>query len=254
MPTPRPTTDQAQTLLQTRPDLVAQLRQRFASSGLTREQVHARLRAEGYPEDLLDAYLPGMGATTPPPLTSDVFSAVRALGIADSADIAALQDVHGTVDYGSLTQPCYVQTPGGQISIVTPVTVPPSGNTRNGQPNASQQNPGDTAQYGQQGQGGQSGQQGQVQPGGQVNQAPPAGQTGQQNPYGQSGPTGQTGPAGTYTQPMQTTPPSLYGQPIRPCDDSRTPPGQRLRDPRMETMLLERDSLDRVGALVDSGF
>ncbi|MFL5618852.1 MAG: hypothetical protein ACJ79A_10745, partial [Gemmatimonadaceae bacterium] len=60
VPTTRPTPEQAQILLQTRPDLVAQLRQRFATSGLTRQQVHDRLRAEGYPENLLDAYLPGM--------------------------------------------------------------------------------------------------------------------------------------------------------------------------------------------------
>jgi hypothetical protein len=33
VPTTRPTPEQAQTLLQTRPDLVAQLRQRFATSG-----------------------------------------------------------------------------------------------------------------------------------------------------------------------------------------------------------------------------
>jgi polysaccharide export outer membrane protein len=91
VPTTRPTPEQAQILLQTRPDLVAQLRQRFATSGLTREQVHARLRAEGYPEDLLDGYLPGMsGAPTPP--TEDVFAAVRALGVADSADLAAMRD------------------------------------------------------------------------------------------------------------------------------------------------------------------
>ena len=90
VPTTRPTPEQAQTLLQTRPDLVAQLRQRFATSGLTREQVRARLRAEGYPENLLDAYLPGMSGDAPP-LTDDVFSAVRALGVADSADVEAMR-------------------------------------------------------------------------------------------------------------------------------------------------------------------
>jgi protein involved in polysaccharide export with SLBB domain len=90
LPTTRPTPDQAQVLLQTRPDLVAQLRQRFAASGMTREQVHARLRAEGYPEDLLDAYLPGMTGAAPVP-NDDVFAAVRALGIADSADVSVLQ-------------------------------------------------------------------------------------------------------------------------------------------------------------------
>ncbi|MDB4916469.1 MAG: polysaccharide export protein [Gemmatimonadetes bacterium] len=86
----RPSPAQAQTILQARPDLVQQLRQRFATSGLTKEQVHARLRAEGYPEDLLDGYLPGVTGTPAEP-TDDVFRAVRALGVADSADVAALQ-------------------------------------------------------------------------------------------------------------------------------------------------------------------
>ena len=86
----RPTPAQAQVLLQTRPDLVAQLRQRFATSGLTKEQVHARLRADGYPEDLLDGYLPGVSGAPAEP-TDDVFRAVRALGIADSVDVATLQ-------------------------------------------------------------------------------------------------------------------------------------------------------------------
>ncbi len=90
MPTVKPTPAQAQALLQTRPDLVEQLRQRFATSGLTKEQVHARLRAEGYPEDLLDAYLPGMSGSAPEP-TDSVFRAVRLLGIADSVDVDVLQ-------------------------------------------------------------------------------------------------------------------------------------------------------------------
>src|SRR5919199_877378 len=55
----RPTAEQAQELLRTRPDLVQQLQQRLGASGLTPDQVRARLRAEGYPETLLDAYLPG---------------------------------------------------------------------------------------------------------------------------------------------------------------------------------------------------
>ncbi|MEO8563379.1 MAG: SLBB domain-containing protein [bacterium] len=93
VPTARPTPEQAQVLLQTRPDLVAQLRQRFATSGLTREQIHARLRAEGYPEDLLDAYLPGVTGAAPVP-GEDVFQAVRMLGIADSSDVASLQGAY----------------------------------------------------------------------------------------------------------------------------------------------------------------
>ena len=39
--------------------LLQQLRARILSSGLTPDQIRARLRAEGYPETLLDAYLPG---------------------------------------------------------------------------------------------------------------------------------------------------------------------------------------------------
>src|SRR4029077_2285061 len=74
--------------LQNNPALLQQLRQRIMTSGLTPDQVRARLRAEGYPENLLDAYLPGSTATaadagTPSP---QVFSAITALGISDSAD------------------------------------------------------------------------------------------------------------------------------------------------------------------------
>lgn len=78
-------------MLQTRPELVAQLRQRLAGSGLTPAQVRARLRAEGYPETLLDAYLADAGEGIPDARPSeDVLSAVRALGVAgdDSLDLS----------------------------------------------------------------------------------------------------------------------------------------------------------------------
>jgi polysaccharide export outer membrane protein len=90
VPTTKPTPEQARVLLQTRPDLVAQLRQRFATTGMTREQVHARLRAEGYPEDLLDPYLSDATGSAAAPSDS-VFAAVLALGVADSSDVAQLQ-------------------------------------------------------------------------------------------------------------------------------------------------------------------
>ena len=81
----RPTPEQTRAALQARPELIQQLRQRLVTSGMTREQIHARLRAEGYPEDLLDPYLPGgTGAEAP---TSDLFNAVQELGIADSSDV-----------------------------------------------------------------------------------------------------------------------------------------------------------------------
>jgi polysaccharide biosynthesis/export protein len=109
---------QAQQLLQNRPDLLNQLRQRVGGSGLSPDQIRARLRAQGYPDNLLDSYmqgdgraaagagtgdltggaaaaaagaagLPGMGgaqAGNPMVPSSDVFSALRELGIADSSD------------------------------------------------------------------------------------------------------------------------------------------------------------------------
>src|ERR1700674_3473936 len=79
-----PSTAQAQQMLQN-PALLQQLRQRIMSSGLTPDQVRARLRAEGYPENLLDAYLPGSStnaADTPLP-NDDVFNAMTRLGIAE---------------------------------------------------------------------------------------------------------------------------------------------------------------------------
>ena len=87
----RPTPEQAAVLLQTRPELVQQLRARMESSGLTPQQIRARLKAEGYPEDLLDQYLTGgrtSGSSAP---TSQVFSAIRALGITDSTDVDDLE-------------------------------------------------------------------------------------------------------------------------------------------------------------------
>ena len=89
----RPTADQAQAILQSRPDLVQQLQQRLRTSGLTPDQVRARLRAEGYPESLLDAYLPGGGGrgTAGDTLSNGtLLNAMDALGIADSVDLDVL--------------------------------------------------------------------------------------------------------------------------------------------------------------------
>jgi len=92
---PKPTPQQAEALLKGRPDLLAQLRQRIMTSGMTPDQVRARLRAEGYPENLLDAYLTGAttgGDATP---SDDVFTALRALGISDSTDVDSLRAMVG---------------------------------------------------------------------------------------------------------------------------------------------------------------
>ena len=85
-------TTQTQQMLQQNPALIEQLRQRIMTSGLTPDQVRARLRAEGYPENLLDAYLPGnSGATDSTVNQEDVFAAVTQLGIADTLDVELLR-------------------------------------------------------------------------------------------------------------------------------------------------------------------
>src|SRR5690348_1179496 len=87
-----PDAGQAQQILQSNPALAEQVRQKILTSGLTPDQVRARLRAEGYPENLLDAYLPG-GNVTPDSvgMTTSVFSAIAQLGIADTTDVALLR-------------------------------------------------------------------------------------------------------------------------------------------------------------------
>jgi protein involved in polysaccharide export with SLBB domain len=88
----QPSAAQAQQMLQNNPALAAQVRQKILTSGLTPDQVRARLRAEGYPENLLDAYLPGStGAADTLGTSSSVFSAIAELGIADTTDIALLR-------------------------------------------------------------------------------------------------------------------------------------------------------------------
>src|SRR5215510_14331874 len=94
----QPTPDEARRLLETRPDLIAQLRREIAGSGLTPDQIRARLRAAGYPQDLLDEYLgAGRGSrsvrdTLAGPLPSeDILDALAALGIVDSVDTSELR-------------------------------------------------------------------------------------------------------------------------------------------------------------------
>jgi polysaccharide biosynthesis/export protein len=86
----QPTTAQAQQMLQN-PALLQQLRQKIMTSGLTPDQVRARLRAEGYPENLLDAYLPGGTGADSSATTEDVFSAISQLGIADTSEMQLLR-------------------------------------------------------------------------------------------------------------------------------------------------------------------
>jgi polysaccharide export outer membrane protein len=87
-----PTAAQAQQMLQNNPALLQQLRQKMMTSGLTPDQVRARLRAEGYPENLLDAYLPGStGVPDSSASSEDVFKAITQLGIADTTELDLLR-------------------------------------------------------------------------------------------------------------------------------------------------------------------
>jgi protein involved in polysaccharide export with SLBB domain len=89
-----PSPDQAKQMLQNQPGLVDQLRQRISQSGLTPDQVRSRLRALGYPEDLLDQYLSGADTTAAARPSAGTLDAVRALGILSpqEADSLGLSD------------------------------------------------------------------------------------------------------------------------------------------------------------------
>jgi protein involved in polysaccharide export with SLBB domain len=85
-----PSPAQAQQMLRSDPSLIGRLQQMMQSSGLTPDQVRARLRAQGYPESLLDQYLPGGQADSTTLPGDDVFAAVRALGIGDTTAVDSL--------------------------------------------------------------------------------------------------------------------------------------------------------------------
>lgn len=92
----RPSAEQAQELLRARPELITQLRERILGSGLTPAQVRARLRAEGYPENLLDPYLGRSSGDAQP--NREVLSAFEDLGLADSTDLRELRRLAGLTD------------------------------------------------------------------------------------------------------------------------------------------------------------
>jgi polysaccharide biosynthesis/export protein len=90
----RPTPADAQAITELSPQMAEQLRQRILTSGLTPDQIRARLRAEGYPESLLDAYLgPGTAArgAEDRPEAPNVLLAISALGLADSVDVELMR-------------------------------------------------------------------------------------------------------------------------------------------------------------------
>ena len=86
-----PTPDQARQALQNQPQLVTQLRQRLLQSGLTPAQVRSRLRAAGYPENLLDDYLMGADTSRQVRPGARTLEAVSALGILSVAEADSLK-------------------------------------------------------------------------------------------------------------------------------------------------------------------
>ncbi|MEO5589449.1 MAG: polysaccharide biosynthesis/export family protein, partial [Gemmatimonadaceae bacterium] len=104
---------QAQQMLQANPEMLRELRSRILSSGLTPDQVRARLRAEGYPESLLDSYLQDGGSSqsdnaasgAPRASDNDVLDAISALGIVDTVDVFSLRCRSALTDSDSTLRP-----------------------------------------------------------------------------------------------------------------------------------------------------
>ena len=86
-----PTPDQARDALQNQPQLVTRLRERLLQSGLTPDQVRSRLRAAGYPENLLDDYLSGADTTRKVRPGTRTLEAVSALGILSDVEADSLK-------------------------------------------------------------------------------------------------------------------------------------------------------------------
>jgi polysaccharide export outer membrane protein len=99
-----PTPDQAKRLLQ-QPGAAAQVRARISSSGMTPEQIRARLKAAGYSETLLDSYLSGTADTSTAMPGADVMNAVRFLGLVDSQEQDSLTAIRAAADSGRRVTP-----------------------------------------------------------------------------------------------------------------------------------------------------
>jgi polysaccharide biosynthesis/export protein len=99
-----PTAEQARRALQNQPQLVTQLRQRLLESGLTPDQVRARLRAAGYPENMLDQYLTGADTTRAVRPGQRDLEAVSALGLLSVAELDSLEVKDSTMEVSDSMQ------------------------------------------------------------------------------------------------------------------------------------------------------
>lgn len=82
LPSPSQAQQALQQALQQNPALATQIRNRILQSGMTPEQIRARLQASGYPATLLDPYLtPETPGGQPPVISADQVAAVQAIGL-----------------------------------------------------------------------------------------------------------------------------------------------------------------------------
>lgn len=82
LPSPSQAQQALQQALQQNPALATQIRNRILQSGMTPDQIRARLQASGYPPTLLDQYLAPETPGAPAPIISvDQVAAVQAIGL-----------------------------------------------------------------------------------------------------------------------------------------------------------------------------
>ena len=85
-----PDLDSARTILRN-PSVVDQLRRQLGATGMTPDQVRSRLRASGYPENMLDDYLAGADTSRQVRPGPNTFDAVRALGVFSDEELDSLR-------------------------------------------------------------------------------------------------------------------------------------------------------------------
>src|SRR5437867_3139046 len=94
VPTPSQAPQALQQAVQQNPGLADVIRQRIAQSGLSSDQVRARLQASGYPPTLLDAYLGAQTPGQPSPVPgAQELAAIQSLGVPGVATAGELLPV-----------------------------------------------------------------------------------------------------------------------------------------------------------------
>ena len=94
LPPPSQAASALQQAVQQNPGLPDVIRQRIAQSGLTADQIRARLQASGYPPTLLDAYLGAQTPGQPSPVPgAQELAAIQSLGLPGAATLGGLLPV-----------------------------------------------------------------------------------------------------------------------------------------------------------------